>query len=125
MQINEQQIQLCKSKQKLFLKKAANFATKSNVRSNRHGCVIVKDNEIISEGYNHYTNYLNHEFTIHAEVDAIIKLKKMNKNLVGCELYVVRIGTDNMGNPLKYSRPCIKCTNEIIKTGIRKVYFST
>lgn len=125
LDIDDQQTRTCKDKQERFLRRAADSASRSNVRSHRHGCVIVKDGEIIAEGFNHHTNHFEHTFTIHAEVDAIIKMKKKNKNFTGCELYVVRIGTDNMGNPLKYSRPCVNCTNAILKAGIKKVYFST
>jgi deoxycytidylate deaminase len=124
MDICEQQTRICKDKQEKFLRRAADSAIRSNVKSHRHGCVIVKDGEIVAEGFNHHTNHFEHTFTIHAEVDALIKLKRI-KNITGCELYVVRIGTDNMGNPLKYSKPCVNCTKAILKAGIKKVYFST
>lgn len=113
----------CKNIQETYLKKAAQIAVNSELIKHKHGCVIVKDGKIISEGYNHYVNYYEHKYTIHAEVDAILKVKKMN--LTDCELYVVRIGTDLMGNPLKYSKPCVECTKCILKHGIKKIYFST
>jgi deoxycytidylate deaminase len=123
--ITYKQAKECKDKQEFFLSRAAYSALRSNVKHHKHGCVIVKDGKIIAEGYNHYINHFEHTFTIHAEVDAIIKMKKINKKITGCELYVVRIGTDNMGNPLKYSRPCTNCINAILKSGIKNVYFST
>jgi len=123
--IGERQTKTCNDKQETFLKKAAASAIRSNVKSHRHGCVIVKDGEIISEGFNHHTNHFEHTFTIHAEVDALTKVKRLKNILSDCELYVVRIGTDLMGNPLKYSRPCVNCTKAILKAGIKKVYFST
>lgn len=100
-------------------------ATRSNVRNHRHGCIIVKDGEVLAEGFNYYTNHFEHKFSIHAEVDALMKLKKLKRVLPECELYVVRIGTDLMGNPLKYSRPCPDCTRAILNAGIKRVYFST
>jgi deoxycytidylate deaminase len=121
----EHQTKTCKDKQEYFLQRAANIAIRSNVRHHRHGCVIVRDGEVVSEGYNHHTSHYEHKFTVHAEVDALLKLKKNKKFLSECELYVVRIGTDLMGNPLKYSRPCCDCTRAILKAGIKKVYFST
>lgn len=121
--INEDVKECNKEQMKLF-KQASYYATKSNVKSHRHGCVIVKDGNIITDGYNHYINYYEHTYTIHAEVHALSKLKHI-KNNNGCELYVVRIGTDSMGNPLKYSRPCNNCTKMILKMGIKKVYYST
>lgn len=121
----DEQTKYCKDKQEYFLNKAANIATRSNVKAHRHGCVIVKDGEVISEGFNRHTKHMEHAFTIHAEVDALLKMKKNKKIASECELYVVRIGTDLMGNPLKYSKPCIDCTNAILKAGIKRVYFST
>jgi deoxycytidylate deaminase len=120
-----EQTKSCKDKQEFFLRRAANIASRSNVRHHRHGCLIVKDGEVISEGYNYHTSHFEHKFTIHAEIDALLKLKKNKKILSECELYVVRIGTDLMGQPLKYSRPCPDCTRAILKAGIKKVYFST
>lgn len=119
------QTKVCKDKQEMFLQKAANIAMRSPVRHHRHGCIVVKDGEIISEGFNYHTNHLEHKFTVHAEIDALVRLPKNKKIMSECELYVVRIGTDGMGNPLKYSRPCPDCTRAILKSGIKKVYFST
>jgi deoxycytidylate deaminase len=117
-------VKTCKNNQEFFLRYAANIATYSNVLHNRHGCVIVQNGEIIAEGYNHYVKHFEHAFSMHAEVHAISKLKKKILNNE-CELYVVRIGTSGMGHPLKYSKPCENCTNAIVKSGIRKIYYST
>ena len=114
----------CKDKQEFFLKRAAQIAARSTLCHHRHGCVIVHDGEVIAEGYNHYTTFFEHQYTMHAEVDALRKIKK-NKKISECELYVVRIGTDLMGQPLKYSRPCQHCARAIEKSGLKKVYFST
>lgn len=113
----------CKDKQEYFLRRAAHIAARSPVCHHRHGCVIVHDGEVVSEGFNQYTTYFEHQYTMHAEIDALRKIKKTM--LTECELYVVRIGTDLMGQPLKYSRPCPECTRAILKAGIKKVYFST
>ncbi len=112
----------CKDKQSIFFQRAAVNATYSPIKNHRHGCVIVKNGEIISEGYNTYADHMEHKFSIHAEISALYRLGK--KVTEGCELYVVRIGTDKMGNPLKYSRPCVDCAKAIIKAGIKKVYYS-
>jgi deoxycytidylate deaminase len=118
-------IRTCNEKQYSFLKRAMNLALKSSCPHQRHGCVIVKDNEIVSEGYNHKQTHLYHKFSVHAEVDAISKMKHNRKYMSQCDLYVVRIGTDNMGNPLKYSKPCNGCIKAIEKSGIRRVYYSS
>jgi deoxycytidylate deaminase len=122
---DENLIKTCNDKQSFFLKRATNLALKSPCQNHRHGCVIVKDDEILSEGYNHTQTHLYHKFSIHAEVDAISKLKHNKKLLSSCDLYVVRIGRDSMGNPLKYSKPCQDCIKAIHKAGIRRVYYSS
>jgi deoxycytidylate deaminase len=40
-------------------------------------------------------------------------------------MYIVRIGKPSMGYPLKYSKPCVNCSNCIKAYGIKKVYYST
>ena len=101
-------------------------ATKSPHRFHRHGCVIVYNREIIVEACNHQA--------LHAETAALKRLTSMldpsalqSKNRRRhLRLYVVRIGTDNMGNPLKYSKPCLSCQNAIVKTGIiDRVFYSS
>lgn len=115
----------CNERQSVFMNRAFNLARKSHCFTHRHGCVIVKDDEIVSEGFNHTDVHLYHKLSIHAEVDAISKLKKNRKYLSQCDLYVVRIGRDSMGNPLKYSKPCPDCIKAIQKSGIRRVYYSS
>lgn len=110
-------------KQEYFLNKAAQIASNSNM-AQRHGCVIIdENNEILSTGYNHTTTYMSHKWSIHAEIDAIRKIKK-NTDFSNTELYVVRIGTDRSGNPLKMSKPCDDCTRQILKSGIGKIYYT-
>lgn len=116
----------CKDKQYSFLKRAMNLAQKSTCEQQRHGCVIVKDDDIISEGFNYKSEHFSHCLSIHAEVAAIAKLgKRKRKFMSQCDMYVVRIGRDSMGNPLKYSKPCPNCMKAIQKAGLRKVYYST
>jgi len=122
---DENTIRTCSDKQYSFLKRAMNLALKSTCHNQRHGCVIVKDNEIISEGFNHIQVHLCHKFSIHAEVDAISKMKRNKKFMSTCDLYVVRVGKESMGNPLKYSKPCPDCIRAIEKCGIRRVYYSS
>jgi deoxycytidylate deaminase len=70
-----------------------------------------------------------HGFSIHAEVDALTKVKGRKNILSEAELYVARIGKFNPAAPstfcLKYSKPCRECSKAILKQGIRKVYYST
>jgi deoxycytidylate deaminase len=111
-----------------YLEKASEMSKKSDCKHHKHGAVIVnrKNGEIISTGYNHYTEYMMHSFTCHAEMDALSKIKKLPKRIFSeLDLYVVRVGKASRDFPLKYSKPCINCTKAIIKYGIKKVYFST
>lgn len=115
----------CTSKQDFFFRRAITVAQNSPCVVHRHGVVIVKDDDIVSEGYNHKRWHLYHKSSVHAEVDALSKLKHNRKFMSQCDMYVVRIGVDSMGMPLKYSRPCPDCTKAILKSGIRRVYYST
>ena len=74
------------------------------------GCVIVKDNKVISRGYN--KRETKKDVTSHAEIEAIRKASKKLKDwqLVDCDLYVT-------------IEPCIMCTGAIIQSRIRNVYY--
>ena len=74
------------------------------------GCVIVKDNKIISRGYNIRESKQNPAG--HAEMVAINKASKKLKNwrLEDCELYVTL-------------EPCIMCSGAIIQSRIKTVFF--
>lgn len=108
-------------KHEIFVERAATLAQKSDILNHKHGCVIISNRgKIIAEGY----NYFWRNMSVHAEIDALSKVKNL-KSLGSCSMYVVRIGTAQMGHPLKYSRPCEDCTGTILKYGIGKVYYST
>lgn len=111
-------------RQNYFLNKAAQLAIRSNL-NHRHGCVVVngQTNEIISTGFNHTSEHMFHSFSMHAEIDALRKIKK-NVDLTTAEMYVVRIGPESLGNPLKLSKPCEGCAKQILKVSIGKVYYS-
>ena len=74
------------------------------------GCVIVKDNKIISRGHNVRESKNNP--VGHAEIIAITKAsKKLNSwRLNDCELYVT-------------IEPCIMCSGAIIQSRIKVVYY--
>jgi len=108
-----------------YLIKAAKVASKSSM-THRHGAVIVHKNEVIASGYNYSTSYLCHDYSIHAEVAAISKLKGRSKEFLSeCELYVVRIAHLSHEGVLKYSKPCDRCKEIIEKFNIKKTYYST
>ena len=74
------------------------------------GAVIVKNNEIIADGFNIVTS--SNDPTAHAEVTVIRKACEKLKtfNLEDCELYTS-------------CEPCPMCLSAIIWSNIKKVYF--
>lgn len=106
------------------MNRARIVALRSTCHSHQHGCVIVRDDEIIAEGFNHTRTRLFHKFSVHAEVDALSKLPHNRAFLSKCDMYVVRIGTLGMGLPIKFSKPCVSCATAIHKSGIRRVFYA-
>jgi hypothetical protein len=45
-------------------------------------------------------------------------------NTSNLEMYVVRIGSEMRGAPLKLSMPCCSCSQAINKSSIRRVFYS-
>ena len=100
-------------------------AAKKSTMLQRHGCVIVRKNKIVSTGINTVVDSCS--FSIHAEVDAINKAKKVltKSEFKNCKIFVVRIGQDSMNNPLKYSKPCPSCMKLINNIGIKQIFYTT
>ena len=75
------------------------------------GCVIVKDNEIIAEGFNQVTS--NNDPTAHAEIVAIRNACKNENNffLKGCDLYST-------------CEPCPMCLSAIYWAHIENIYYA-
>ena len=94
-----------------FMQKAIELSIK-NIHNNGgpFGCVIVKNNKIISEGVNGVTQ--NNDPTAHAEIEAIRNAcKKLNTfDLSGCELYTS-------------CEPCPMCLSAIYWSHIDLVYY--
>jgi len=135
--------------QRNYFEKCLQLAQKSNL-TQKHGCVLVKNNKIISCGYNFkIKNTVNNPFmtnsssssdnsgvfSVHAEISTIKKVKK--QDLSKCELYVIRIGPGSTTNKVgetseidttsfryKYSCPCSTCAKMIQMHRIKKVYYS-
>lgn len=121
---NEENYKIINKKHKLFLSKAAEIALKSNML-HKHGAVIVYKNEIIASGFNELCDYMNSNYSIHAEVSAITKLFHNKKILELCDIYIVRVASSRFDNCLKNSKPCKSCTNFINKYNLRNIYYST
>ena len=89
----------------------------------QHGAVLIKNNKIISRGYNKYTGHkLHHLRTVHAEMNAI--QNAVGKDVENATMYVIRLSQiteDGLGS----SCPCKKCTKFMKLHKIQKVVYST
>ena len=83
------------------------------------GCVLVKNNRIVSQGYNGYLpsaphNSIvrdNHEqATVHAEQNAIADCAKRGVSCNGCTAYITHY-------------PCIICTRLLLASGIKIIKY--
>jgi len=109
------------NRQQYYMNIASKVAMKS-VMNHKHGAILVYKKEIIASGYNYYHG----ENSVHAEVAAITKMnKKYKRCLPDCELYVVRIGANDLSDMLKYSKPCHNCQCFIEKKKVRQTFYST
>jgi dCMP deaminase len=109
----------------LFMNVAEMFAQQSSCASRKVGAVIVKDNRIISQGYNGDVeggfNCPGKDLcltkdkrcggdTIHAEENAILFAAREGISTKGCVVYVTTI-------------PCRFCMKRLFQAGIRKVIY--
>ncbi len=83
------------------------------------GCILVKDNRIISQGYNgflsghphHSVIIHDHEIaTLHAEQNAIIDCAKRGVSCVNSTAYITHF-------------PCITCLKMLVQAGIKNIYY--
>lgn len=106
--------------------RAIALANKSSML-HKHGAVIVKNGEIIGEGYNHQRTHMCHKWSIHSEVAALLSLKKVHRNkkfLEDAVMVVVRVASPNNPATCKNSKPCESCRQAINESGLRKVFYS-
>ena len=95
-----------------FMKRAIELSIESvNKGGGPFGCVIVKDEKIVSEGSNKVTS--SKDPTAHGEIVAIREAcKKINNfSLSGCELYST-------------CEPCPMCLSAIYWARIEKIYYA-
>ncbi len=95
-----------------FMLKAIELSIKSaETIGGPFGCVIVKENKIISEGSNKVTS--TNDPTAHGEIVAIREacLKLNTFNLIGCELYST-------------CEPCPMCLSAIYWSRIDKIFYA-
>lgn len=103
-----------------YLRMAKEWAKLSHCKRKQVGSLIVKNNTIVSDGYNGtpsgFTNACEdedgntHWYVLHAEANAILKVAKSTQNAEGATLYVTL-------------SPCKECSKLIIQAGIKRVVF--
>lgn len=104
-----------------YLRMASIWAENSYCERRKVGCLLVKDNMIISDGFNgtpagfenvcEDENGVTKPYVLHAEANAITKVARSNNSSEGSTLYIT-------------ASPCLECSKLIIQAGIRRVVFN-
>ena len=106
-----------------YLKMADEWGQLSKAKRRKVGCLIVKDGQIISDGYNGtpagYDNNCEYETrfgyetkpeVLHAESNALMKLAKSTNSSKDSTIYLTM-------------SPCFECAKLIIQAGVRRVVY--
>ena len=114
---NEKQLTL----DRRYVRMATIWAENSYCTRRQVGALIVKNQRIISDGYNgtpagfenicEDENNVTKPYVLHAEANAITKIARSNNSSEGATLYVT-------------ASPCIECAKLIIQAGIKRVVYS-
>ena len=101
-----------------YLRMAQIWAENSYCKRRKVGALLVKNNMIISDGYNgtpsgfenicEDENGITKPYVLHAEANAITKVAKSGNSSEDATLYVT-------------ASPCIECAKLIIQAGIKRV----
>ena len=103
-----------------YLRMAQIWSENSYCVRRKVGALIVRDNMIISDGFNGTPsgfanvceeNDVTFPYVLHAEANAITKVARSNNSSEGSTLYVT-------------ASPCMECSKLIIQAGIKRVVFS-
>lgn len=103
-----------------YLRMAQIWSENSYCIRRKVGALIVRDNMIISDGFNGTPsgfpnvceeNDVTFPYVLHAEANAITKVARSNNSSEGATLYVT-------------ASPCMECSKLIIQAGIKRVVFS-
>ena len=113
-----------------YMKTAATFAELSHAKRLHVGAIVVKDDRIISIGYNGMpagwdnncedvvqhsddtTTLKTKPEVLHAETNAIAKLARSSDSGLGADLFVTH-------------SPCLDCAKLIYQSGISRVWYGT
>lgn len=116
---------------KHFISLALENAKMSKDPSTRVGAVIVgPDREVRSMGFNGFPRGIHDTFqrlndraekldlVVHGEMNAVLHAARMGVSIKGCTLYM---GAMDKSNLIWGGAPCIRCTVEIIQSGIAEI----
>ncbi len=105
---------------KAYLRIAQSWAKLSHCKRKQVGAIIVKDDMIISDGYNGTPSGFDncceddagntHWYVLHAEANAILKVAKSTNNAKGATLYLTL-------------SPCKDCSKLILQAGITRLVY--
>ena len=104
-----------------YMRMARIWAENSYCKRRQVGALLVKDQMIISDGFNgtpsgfenncEDENNMSKPYVLHAEANAISKIAKSGNSSNGATLYVT-------------TSPCIECAKLIIQAGIKRVVYA-
>nr|MBQ5604207.1 dCMP deaminase family protein [Bacteroidales bacterium] len=105
---------------KRYMRMAVIWAENSYCTRRQVGAIMVKDQRIISDGYNgtpsgfenicEDENHKTKPYVLHAEANAITKVARSHYSSEGATIYVTAC-------------PCIECAKLIIQAGIKRVVY--
>lgn len=103
-----------------YLRLAESWSKLSHCKRKQVGAIIVKDNIIISDGYNgtpagfdnccEDENGVTHWYVLHAEANAILKVAKSTNNCKDATLYLTH-------------SPCKECSKLVLQSGIKRLVY--
>ena len=106
---------------KRYLRMARIWAENSYCQRRKVGALLVKDQMIISDGYNgtpagfenvcEDENGVTKPYVLHAEANAITKVARIGNSSEGSTLYIT-------------ASPCLECSKLIIQAGIKRVAYN-
>ena len=106
---------------KRYLRMASIWAENSYCQRRKVGAIIVKNQMIISDGYNgtpagfenicEDSDGITKPYVLHAEANAITKVARSNNSSDNATLYVT-------------ASPCVECAKLIIQAGSKRVVFN-
>ena len=107
-----------------YLEIATSWSQLSKAKRKKVGCLVVKDGQIISDGYNGtpkgYDNDCEFETrfgfetrpeVLHAESNALMKLAKSTNSSENCTIYLTL-------------SPCFECSKLLVQAGVKRVVYN-